>query len=67
MTEFAYNSPINWTTGLSPFEIVNDSKPRLPIDLVPIARHHSRVSDYASAFASHILALHEEIREDIEK
>ena len=32
-----------------------------------MAHHHSRVSDSASAFASHIRALHEEIREKIIK
>jgi len=36
-----------------------------PVDLIPMAHHHSRVSDSASAFASHIRALHEEIRENI--
>jgi len=32
-----------------------------------MAHDHSRVSDSASAFASHIRALHEEIREKIIK
>jgi len=32
-----------------------------------MAHHHSKVSDSASAFASHIRALHEEIREKIMK
>ena len=32
-----------------------------------MAHHHSRVTDSASAFASHIHALHEEIREKIMK
>ena len=42
-------------------------KPRQPVDLIPMAHHHSRVSDSASAFASHIRALHEDIREKIMK
>ena len=67
MTEFAYNSSINRTTCLSLFEVVTDFKPRQPIDLVHMAHHHSRVSDSASTFASHLHALHEEIREKIMK
>ena len=67
MAEFVYNSSVNRTTNLSPFEIVTDFKPRQPIDLIPMAHHHSRVSDFASAFASHIRALHEEIGEKIMK
>ena len=49
--------------GLSPFEIVNSFKPRQLVDLILMTHHHSRVSDSALAFASHIRALHEEIRE----
>ena len=64
MTEFAYNSSVNKTRCLGPFEIVISFKPKQPIDLVPIACYHFRVSDSASAFASHIHALHEEIKED---
>ena len=65
LAEFAHNSFVNKTTGLSPFEIVTGFKSRRPIDLVPIAHHHSRVSDSASAFLSHICALHEEIRDKL--
>jgi len=54
------------TADLSLFEIVTGFKFRQPINLVPMT-HHSRVSDSASAFASHIRALHEEIREKIMK
>ena len=67
MAEFAYNRFVNRTTGLNPFEIVNGIKPRQPVDLIPMAHHHSRVSYSASAFASHIRALHEKIREKIMK
>ena len=67
MAEFAYNSSVNKTTGFNPFEIVTGFKPRQPIDLIPMAHHHYRVSDSASAFASHIRALHEEIKEKIMK
>ena len=67
MAKFAYNCFINRTSGLSPFEVVTDFKSRQPIDLVFMTHHHFRVSDSASAFASHIRALHEEIREKIMK
>jgi len=63
MAEFTFNGFVNVTTGFNPFEIINDFKPKQPVDLIPMAHHHSRVSDSASAFASHIRALHEEIRE----
>ena len=59
MDEFAYDNSMNKTTGLNPFKIITSSKPRQPIDLVFMAHHHSRVSDSAAAFASHIHALHE--------
>ena len=65
MSKFAYSGSINRTTGLSLYEIVISFKPRQLIDLVPMTLHHFRASDSASAFASHIRALHEEIREEI--
>ena len=34
--EFAYNNFVNRTTGCSPFEVVTGSKPRTPIDLIPL-------------------------------
>ena len=37
MAEFAYNSSVNRTTYLSPFEIVTSFKPRQLIDLVFMA------------------------------
>ena len=69
MAEFAYNGSANRTKGLSPFEIITGfkPKPRQLVDLILIAHHHFRVSDSASAFASHIRALHEKIREKIMK
>ena len=67
MAELAYNGSVNRTTGLNPFEIVNGYKPRKPVDLIPMAHHHSRVSDSLSTFVSHIRALHKEIKEKIMK
>ena len=67
MTKFTYNGFVNRTIGLSQCEIVTGFKPRQPINLVLMAHHYSKVSDSASAFASHICALHEKIREKIMK
>ena len=66
MDELTYNSSVNRTTCLNPFEIVTDFRSRQSIELVQMA-HHYRVSDSASTFTSHIRALHEEIRENIMK
>jgi len=67
MAKFAYNGSVNRTTSVSPFEVVIGFKSRQPIDLVPMAHHHSRVLDSASIFAPHIRALHGEIRQKIMK
>ena len=45
---------------MSPFEVVHNYKPKKPIDLIPIT-HHIRVSELASAIASHVHDLHKEI------
>jgi len=45
---------------MSPFEIVHGYKLKKPIDLIPMTQH-PRVSESASAFASHIHDLHREI------
>ena len=34
--EFAYNNSVNWSTGLSPFEIVHGYKPRKPSNLISL-------------------------------
>jgi len=57
--EFAYNSSCNRLIGMSSFEVVLGYKPRKPIDLIPMT--HLRVSESASAFASHTHELHKEI------
>jgi len=51
--EFAYNSSINRSTDLSPFEVVTGTRPRLPMDLstLPLTTRHSEA---AEDFAQHI-------------
>jgi len=60
--EFAYNSSI----GISPFEVVHGYKPRKPIDLIRMTQH-PRVSESASAFASHIRDLLKVISKKIQE
>lgn len=61
---FTYNNSVNRIIGLSPFEIVTSYRPRAPIGLIPMSVSH-RPFESASAFASHIHALHQEIRRRI--
>ena len=61
--EFAYNSSINRTIGMSPFEVVHDYQPKQIIDLM--LPHHTRKSESAASFASHIHDLHKEISNQI--
>jgi len=51
--EFAYNSSVSRTIGMSPFEVVHGYQPRQPMDLIPMAPHHTRMSESAASFASH--------------
>ena len=51
---------------MSPFEVVYGYKPRKPIDFVPMTQH-PKVSESASAFASHIHDLHKEISKKIQE
>jgi hypothetical protein len=48
--EFAYNSFVNRSIGLSPFEVVIGTKPCLPLDLflLPNPTHHSEAAKYFS-------------------
>ena len=63
--EFAYNSSINRTIGISPFEVMHGYQPRQPIDLILMAPHHNRMSESAASFALHIYDLHKEINNQI--
>ena len=65
--EFAYNSSVNRTIGMSPFEVVHGYQPRQPIDLIPMAPHHTRMSESVASFTSHIHDLHKEISNQIQK
>ena len=64
--KFAYNSSCNRSICISPFEAVHDYKPRKAIDLIPMTQY-SRVSELASAFASHIHDLHKKISKKIQE
>ncbi|KAK8916151.1 hypothetical protein KSP39_PZI023352 [Platanthera zijinensis] len=64
VAEFAYNSSVNRTTGLSPFHIVSGYDPRKPIDLIP-SPLESRPSESAESFAQHLHELHESVRRRI--
>jgi hypothetical protein len=59
--EFAYNSSVNRSSGLSPFEIVTGRRPQVPLDLTPLPLHSSS-SQGAEDFALHIQNLHAEVR-----
>ena len=65
IAEFAYNSYINRSIRMSPFEVVYGYQPRQPIDLIPMAPHHTRISELAASFASYIYDLHMEISNQI--
>jgi len=51
---------------MSPFEVVHGYKPRKPIDLI-LMTQQPRLSESASAFASHIHDLHKKISKKIQK
>jgi hypothetical protein len=59
--EFAYNSFVNRSTGLSPFEVVTGAKPRVPVDLaaLPIPTSHNEAAEEIS---QHIQQLRNEVR-----
>lgn len=57
--EFAYNSSVNRSMGMSPFKIVHGYQPRKPIHLLPASTHIESKS--AEAFAQHISQLHHDI------
>jgi len=63
--QFAYNSSIDRSIGMSPFEVVHGYKPRKPLDLFPMSIH-ARVSESAESFACRIQDLHIEISKQIQ-
>lgn len=63
--QFAYNSSINRSIGMSPFEVVHGYKPRKPLDLLPMSLN-ARVSESAESFARRIQDLHIEITKQIQ-
>lgn len=58
--EFVYNSSVNRSTELSPFEIVIGRDPQVPLDLTPLPLHLP-ASQGADEFAQHIQSLHAEV------
>ena len=64
--EFAYNSSINSSTGMTPFSIVYTKVPHHLLHLAkfPIGE---KFSSAASAMAEHILDIQEEVRLKLEK
>ena len=65
--EFAYNSFVNRTIRMSPFEVLHGYQSRQLINLIPIAPHHVRMFASVASFASHIHDLHKEITNKIQK
>ena len=65
--EFAYNSSVNRTIRMSPFEVVHGYQPRKPINLILMVPHHTRMPESAALFASHIYDLHKKINNQIQK
>ena len=48
--KFAYNSSVNLSTGLSPFEVVTGAKPRVLVDLAALSiptRHGKATEDFS--------------------
>ena len=62
--KFAYNSFVNRTIGMSPFEVVYGHHPRKLIDLIRVPLH-TRTSETAKSFTQHIKNLHKKIVEKI--
>ena len=62
--KFTYNSSINRTIGMSPFEIVYSHYPRKSVDLIPITLH-TRMSKTTESFTQHVRSMHKEITKKI--
>jgi hypothetical protein len=59
--EFAYNRSVNRSTGFSSFEVVIETRPRLPLDLSSLP-NPTRHSETADDFSQHIQQIHIEVR-----
>ena len=64
--EFAYNSSVNRSIGMSSFEVMHGDKLKKLIDLISMT-HYPMVSESVSEFASHVHNLHKEIRKKIQE
>ncbi|RNA38462.1 Retrovirus-related Pol poly from transposon [Brachionus plicatilis] len=59
---FAYNTAVHATTGLTPFEVVYERKPKLPVDLMfptPNLELNLSVDSYATKVQQHLLKCYE--------
>ena len=61
MAEFTYNNLINRSTGISPFEAVTGTRPRLPVDFVSLPVEAQPSAD-ADSFIRHMQQVHNYVR-----
>jgi len=66
-TEFAYDTFVNRTIGISLFEVMHGYRPRQLINLILMTHHHTSVFESAASFASHIHEPHKEVNTQIQK
>jgi hypothetical protein len=64
MTQFAYNSFINMSIGMSPFEVIHGYRPWKPLDFLSMSRH-AMVSKSTDFFACRVQDLHVEITKNL--
>ena len=64
-TQFVYNSSVNRSISMNPFEVVHGYKLRKPLYLLPMSLH-TTVSELTESFARKIQDLHVEITKQIQ-
>ena len=64
--EFAYNREVHSTTHMCPFEVVYDSKPITPLDLLPLPLKECANME-ASKRAEYVKSIHMKTKQEIEK
>jgi hypothetical protein len=63
--QFSYNSFVNRSISISPFEVVHGYKPKKPLDL-SLMSPHARVSKSVESFARRVQDLHVKITKQIQ-